>query len=122
MKEIICTVCPKGCRIKVSKENELSGYSCDRGIEYANNELHNPMRMLTSTVVLRNGLYDRCPVKTSAPIPKNKMFEVMEQLKFVVINAPINVSDVIIKQVAGTNSDIVATRSFGEIDKKELSN
>ena len=41
-KEIICTVCPRGCHVLVEGEGEqilnVEGYSCKRGLEYAGAE------------------------------------------------------------------------------------
>ena len=114
MKELICIVCPKGCHLKVDENNDysVSGNGCDRGIEYGRNELLNPVRVFTSTVKIGGGLFKRCPVKTSKPIPKDKMFEVAQALNTVVVSSPITVGDVIIKNVAGTDADIVSTKTM----------
>ena len=66
MKELVCIVCPKGCRLHVDDENgyTVTGNSCPRGAEYGKNEIQNPTRVLTSTVRLSGGAYRRCPVKT----------------------------------------------------------
>ena len=46
-KEIICTVCPRGCHITVTGDGKnvatLDGYGCKRGIEYATNEFSHPV-------------------------------------------------------------------------------
>ncbi len=116
MKEIICIVCPKGCRVKVSDDaNEVSGYGCERGINYAKNEITNPVRVVTSTVVIKNALYDRCPVKTKGEIPKQRIFDVMSEIDKTKINAPVAVGDVVIKDVLGLGVDIVSTRDFEKI-------
>ena len=71
MTELICIVCPKGCRLKVDEENGyvVSGNSCPRGAEYGINELLNPVRTVTSTVAIEGGIHRRLPVKTSRPVP-----------------------------------------------------
>ena len=55
-KEIICTVCPRGCHIQVEGEREtvrqVTGYICKRGLEYATAEFTHPVRILTTTVKL----------------------------------------------------------------------
>ena len=56
MKEFICTVCPRGCRLKVDeKKLTVTGNGCIRGIEYGKNEAVNPKRILTSTVSIEGG-------------------------------------------------------------------
>ena len=62
MKELICIVCPKGCRLKVDNEFNVTGNGCNRGIKYAKDELTNPTRMVTSTVVVLDGEINRLPV------------------------------------------------------------
>lgn len=114
MKELICIVCPKGCHLKIDENLNVSGNGCIRGIEYGVAELTNPTRMVTSTVSLINGEIDRLPVVTSKPIPKSKIFEVMEEINKVKIKAPVYVKDVVIKNVLNLDVDIIATRDVME--------
>ena len=114
MKELVCIVCPKGCRLRVDDENGylVTGNSCIRGAEYGKNEILNPTRVLTSTVKLEGGLYRRCPVKTNAPIPKGMLFDVMKALNTVTLTAPVQVGQVVIENVCGTGADIIATKAL----------
>ena len=52
IKVIRCIVCPTGCSIKViGKDNKnvtFEGYTCNRGLEYAQQEFYEPKRILTS--------------------------------------------------------------------------
>lgn len=116
MKELICIVCPKGCRLRVDDENGyvVTGNSCERGSTYGTNELRNPVRVVTSTVVLEEGLHRRLPVKTNAPVPKGKIFEVMNCIGHVKVSAPILVGTVLLSNVAGTGADLVATKTVEE--------
>ena len=113
MRELVCIVCPKGCRLRVDEENDfaVTGNSCPRGAQYGREECTNPTRVVTSTVAVSDGVHPRCPVKTSAPIPKSKMFDVMAALDGLVIPAPVALGQVIVPDVCGTGVDIVATRS-----------
>ena len=73
-KELICIVCPLGCNITVdTSTNTVCGNNCPRGKEYALSECISPMRVITTTVRCKNG--KMIPVKTSRPIPKEKIFE-----------------------------------------------
>ena len=49
-------------------------------------------------------------VKTALPIPKEKIFDVMKQIRAAKVDAPVNAGDVIIPRVFGT--DIIATKSI----------
>ncbi len=114
MKELICIVCPKGCHLKVDENNGFSvtGYGCERGIEYGKNELINPVRVITSTVKIEGAIHRRCPVKTNTSIPKDKMFEVIKALDNITLKSHVKVGDIIIKNVAGTDADIICTKSM----------
>lgn len=114
MKEIVCIVCPKGCRLHVDEENDfaVTGHSCPRGAAYGKAEMSNPTRVLTSTVKLSGGLYPRCPVKTGSAVPKGKLMEIMDQLNAVELKSPVHIGDVIIANAAGTGVDVVATKNL----------
>jgi len=81
-------------------------------VEYGRNELTHPVRMITSTVKLSGGRLRRLPVKTSQPIPKGMMEEVVRALDDVTVTSPVRVGDVVIENVCGTGADIIATREL----------
>lgn len=93
----------------------VSGNTCPRGAKYAQKELTHPTRMLTSTVVIKNALYNRLPVITSSDIPKERLFDVMESLKAVRVEAPVKYGDVIIANVCDLGVDIVASRGMDKV-------
>lgn len=115
-KEMVCIVCPMSCHLTVKLEKnkviDVSGNTCPRGAKYANEELTNPTRMLTSTVVIKNASIPRCPVVTSEPIPKKKIREVMKQINKVKVKAPIYRDDIIIENVSRTGVNIIASRTL----------
>lgn len=123
-KELVCICCPLGCRLKVFAENGKTcvlGNHCKRGKEYAVKELFHPMRSLTTTVRVKGGAYPLVPVRTNREIPKEKIRECMKILKGMVVTAPIKAGDVLVKDIAGTGSDIIASKdsgaSFQDLDK-----
>jgi CxxC motif-containing protein len=84
---------------------------CERGERYAIDEYLTPRRVLTTTINLQNAATRYLPVKTSQPIPKELLFPCMNVLKRVVVSPPIDLGDVVVKNVLGTGVDVVATRS-----------
>ena len=50
------------------------------------------------------------PVRTSGPIPKEKLFEAMKEIKKVKIYEPVVVGRAVIKNFLGLGVDLVATR------------
>lgn len=115
-KNVTCIVCPVGCRIEVEVENgnilNLSGYRCTRGLQYAKDEVTSPKRILTTTVRLKARDAHVLPVRTRAPIPKSKLKEAMQELKSVSVAAPVKMGDVVLKDVAGTGVDVIASRNW----------
>ena len=112
-RTLTCISCPVGCRMKVIiKEGEvvsLSGNACKRGEVYAKQESLAPKRMVTAVVSVK-GSKMPLSVKTQEPVDKNKIKTVMNALSLVEITAPITMGQVIVKNVAGTGVDIIATK------------
>jgi CxxC motif-containing protein len=118
-KEITCIVCPIGCKILVRTDGTqfelLDGNKCKKGIDYARNETLDPRRVLTSAVLVKNGEWPLVSVRTSRPIPKNKIFDVLTEIKETSIEAPVKIGQKIIKNTAGTKIDIIATKTVKKL-------
>ncbi|HED24868.1 MAG TPA: DUF1667 domain-containing protein [Firmicutes bacterium] len=120
-KEMICILCPLGCKMQVKEKEDqpgelrVRGHQCKQGKTYAYEEFHNPTRTLTSTVVIRSAALPRLPVKTDRPIPKDLIFKAAEEIARVEVEAPVELGDMIIKNLLGTGSNIVATRSLKKV-------
>ena len=112
-KNLICVSCPLGCPIEVEIENgkvvAVTGNTCKRGDAYARAEITNPVRSLTTSVKVENGLHPVVPVKSSGPVPKDKMFDCMKEINSVTVKAPVKIGDVVIENILGLGVDIVAT-------------
>ena len=115
-KNIICTVCPRGCHMKVTlngtEVTEVTDYSCKRGKEYAAAEATHPVRILTTTVKIADSQYNLLPVRSNAPVPKELQMECMKAIKAVAVTAPIKAGDVVLADICGTGVDIVATKAL----------
>ena len=116
VKEIICTVCPRGCRILAEGDGEkvlaAEGYGCKRGLEYANTEYAHPVRILTTTVKIAGVQNDLLPVRSSQPIPKEKLFDCMAAIRSAAVTLPVARYDVVIANICDTGVDIVATKAM----------
>ena len=112
-KNLICVSCPLGCPIEAEIENgqvvSVKGNTCKRGEAYAKTEITNPVRSLTTSVKVEGGVHPVVPVKSSAPVPKDKMFDCMKEINSVTIKAPVSICDVVIENICGLGVDIVAT-------------
>jgi len=116
-RELTCICCPLGCQIKVVLDGgeikSITGNTCERGKVYAQKEVTNPTRIVTSTVKISGGEKEFTSVKTKNDIPKGKIFDVMKDINKVVAKAPINIGDVVIDNVAGTGVSVIATKAVG---------
>ena len=116
-KEIICTVCPRGCHIQVEGEGDkilsVEGQGCKRGLEYASTEFAHPVRILTTTVKMAGQQNDLLPVRSNKPLPKEKLFDCMEVIRTAQVKVPVARYDVSIADICGTGVDVVATRTGG---------
>ncbi len=105
-----------GCQITVELEGQdvksITGNTCKIGENYARNEVTHPERTVTSTAVVLGGDKPRVSVKTKANIPKDKIADVMKEIDAAVVNAPIRIGDIVVKNVCGTGVDVVATRNI----------
>lgn len=115
--DLICICCPRGCHLHVDSNLVVTGNTCPRGAVYGKQEVSNPTRVLTSTVRIEGSNLPLCPVKTSSPIPKGKLFDAMKEVDEVRLVAPIKIGDVIIKDLCGTGISLIATRDMEKIQK-----
>ena len=117
-KEIICIICPVGCRMTAVRDSSspsgfmVSGNECKKGEAYAIKELTDPTRVLTTTVKINLGIYKRLPVRISGPIPKDKIFPCMKVINKVEVHAPVKIGSVVIENILETGCDLIASRSM----------
>jgi CxxC motif-containing protein len=114
-REIICVACPKGCRLDVLRQNGellVNHAGCKRGREYAFAETTDPRRMVASTVRVEHGLHPLVPVYTSAPFPKGRIMDLLNKLRKVRLEAPVELGQVVLPDALGTGIDVVASRDL----------
>ena len=118
-RRLTCIICPKGCSLRVRLEagrvTLVEGNHCKRGAQYAEKEVTNPTRTVTTTIPIRGGCEKILSVKTRTDIPKAKVQACMQALKNVTAEAPVQIGDVILSDVAETGVDIIATKEISEI-------
>ncbi len=124
MKEMICICCPMGCHLQVDDSDRdniiVTGNTCPRGAKYAKDESICPKRVVTSVVDVAGGVINMVSVKTSEPIPKDKMFDALQLLDGVIEQAPIEIGQVIVEDVLGLGVDFIATKSVAKSPRKYL--
>ncbi|MDO5734389.1 MAG: DUF1667 domain-containing protein [Eubacteriales bacterium] len=117
-KEMVCIVCPRGCHIKVFQDEEqewqVEDYGCKRGIEYGISEMTEPKRMLTTTVKVKGGIYPRIPVIGDKETSRAKLKDCLNILHHLELKAPIEAGEVLIANIGGTDTNILAAISMKE--------
>ena len=112
MKELTCIVCPRGCHLKVDDNNQVTGNFCPRGAKYAIEELTHPMRILTSSIRVRNRENTLVSVKTNKNVPKESVFKLMEVINTIDIDAPTKIGTVVCHNPLGIDVDIIITKNI----------
>jgi CxxC motif-containing protein len=114
--KIICITCPMGCTLEVTHDGDtitkVEGEQCKRGKEYAQAELTDPRRMVTSTVKVRGGVHPLVPVYTAAPIPKPRIFDLLAELRKVELKAPVEAGQKVLENALDTGIDVLASRTL----------
>ncbi len=112
-RELICIGCPLGCMLTVEMDSDkvvcVSGNTCPRGKTYAEKEVTNPTRIVTSSVRVLGGDKGVVSCKTKEDIPKGKIFDVVCALKDITVEAPVCIGDILLENVAETEVAVVAT-------------
>ena len=118
-KIITCTTCPVGCEMTVEHEGKVlikvTGHTCKRGEKYAENEIVNPRRTLTSTVILNGASVKLMPVKSSRSIEKDKLFEGMRIINNIKLNAPVRMGDILFEHFTESGINLVAGRDAEQL-------
>lgn len=117
-KKLTCICCPLGCSIEADMQGgsvvAVRGNGCPNGEKYAHTELTAPVRTLTSTVAFVNSKSGMrlAPVRSSEPIPKDKLFDCMKEIANISVSAPVRIGDTVLQNAAGTGISIIITRDI----------
>ncbi len=114
-KEIICIICPLSCSLTVNYTQKavqsVEGNQCERSLDYAEKEIFNPERTLTTTVRVKHGHLPLVSVRTNKALPKELLFDAMDLLAEIEVEAPIKIGHKIAENLFNTGVDVVATKN-----------
>ena len=111
----LCIGCPLGCRLEVEEIDDdiiVRGFTCKRGKLYGRQEHTDPRRMVTTTVAVDGGRWQRLPVKTLEAVPKALLRDVCAALRSIEVIAPVEMGQLIAENVLDTGVDVVAARDL----------
>jgi len=106
--KLTCIMCPVGCQLQVEKKGNdyvVTGNSCIRGERYGKQEVTFPTRMVTTVAKTNSGFVS---VKTSAPVPKARVQDVVDEIGKLILDNPKH-GEIVIKNVLGLNIDVIVT-------------
>lgn len=113
-RSLICIICPVSCTLEVALRDdgviEVSGNECRRGARYAQREITDPVRVVTTTVRVKGGEVRRLPVRSDTEVPKHLVRQVVEYLNNVEVSAPVEAGQVLVNNVLGTGANIISCR------------
>jgi len=115
-REFTCIICPNGCRISVEYEGtnikNIEGDECPKGKDYVKNEITNPLRVFTGSVLVESGDFSLVSVKTHVPILKKYLKKVGEITHRIKVKAPVEIGQVVVFNLLNENIDLIATRKI----------
>ena len=114
-RNFTCILCPNGCDITADYAEKTlyscSGNLCPKGEGYVRQELSDPRRTISSSVLVDGGTLPLVSVRLTAPVPRDRIFDVMAYIRTLRVTAPINAGTVLAENILGLGSDLIATRT-----------
>lgn len=111
-----CIVCPNGCEIETEYEGtqvlSVTGNLCPKGKTYVTQELVDPRRTIATSVRVLNGTMPLTSVRLTNAVPKDRIFDVMDEINRQILTAPVRIGDVVIADVLGLGSDVIVTKNI----------
>ena len=132
-KTITCIICPNGCLLSADVsvpgtdasvtgtgcprviDSPVTGAGCPRGEAYFIQEITDPRRTLTSSVLVTDGELPLCSVRLTDPVPIARISDVMKEIRKMKVEAPLESGTVLIRDVLGLGSDVITTKTIRRI-------
>ena len=96
-------------------DSPVTGAGCPRGEAYFIQEITDPRRTLTSSVLVKGGELPLCSVRLTDPVPIARIPDVMKEIRKMKVEAPLESGIVLIRDVLGLGSDVIATKTIRRI-------
>lgn len=93
-------------------DSPVTGAGCPRGEAYFIQEITDPRRTLTSSVLVTDGEIPLCSVRLTEPIPIARIPDVMKEIRKMKVEAPLESGTVLIRDVLGLGSDVITTKTI----------
>ncbi len=122
LRKISCGACPRACSLQITIDDkgkilDITGNRCRRGLSYAKGLQEGSEGLLHSSVRVRGGVADKCPVVTTRPLDKNLHMRAQVALRRMIVSAPVAKGDQVLEDLLGTGIPVVATETIEEHKK-----
>ena len=122
IRKMTCIICPNGCDLEAQitdgKCESVSGNLCPKGAQYAAQEVEEPKRTIASSVTVKNGVLPLVSVRLNRAVPKEKIFNVMEAVRRIVLDAPVYAGDIASENILGLGSDLIVTKNVERAENR----
>jgi CxxC motif-containing protein len=87
----------------------IEGNKCNKGYEYAEKEMIEPLRVLTTTVRTKFPDVPVISVRTDGEIPKFRIQKAMLELAEVVVDTELSIGDIVLEDLSETGVSVIIT-------------
>jgi CxxC motif-containing protein len=111
---LTCILCPVGCELEVRRTErglDIQGNQCEKGIDFATEEVLYPKRNLATSVPVRGSETLLVSVRLSDGVPREMIFPILREIATLRPEIPVRRGQVLIADVLGTGVDVIATRT-----------
>jgi len=118
---LTCILCPIGCELDVETDGgeiQVRENQCDKGLDFAAEEVLRPMRNLATSVPLAGTADRMLSVRLSARVPRESLFPILAEIVRLRPSPPVRRGDVLIANICGSGADVIATRTLEELPSK----
>jgi CxxC motif-containing protein len=111
---LTCVLCPVGCELEVRRTDrglDVQGNQCEKGIEFATEEVLYPKRNLATSVPVKGSVTRLVSVRLSDRVPREMIFPILRAIAGLRPEAPVQRGQVLLANVLGTGVNVIATRT-----------
>lgn len=104
---------PAAERCGETEIRSIQGALCPKGRAYVEQELTDPQRNIATSVLVKGGNLPLASVRLTSPIPKDRIFDAMAEIKKCALTAPVQAGTVVIHNLLGFETDVIVTKMVG---------
>jgi CxxC motif-containing protein len=111
---LTCILCPIGCELEITRSErglDVRGNQCEKGIDFATEEVLYPKRNLATSVPVRGSQTRLVSVRLSDRVPREMIFPILREIAKLRPEPPVRRGEVLIADVLGAGVDVIATRT-----------